>query len=190
MKVYIRLLWMIVGSIIVGIGLNLAFLSGYGGDPLSVLWNGLSTTLFIKIEFINIGLSIIFTVLLLIFMPSQIGIGTICSPVIISLITFCFSNLSIGTKNIFLLLFGVVIMGIGIGIYTSTKLGRNPYDGIVFMIQEKIKLPLFITRLTCDFLLCFLGYILGASILLGTVTCVIITGPIMQKVYNQLNKKF
>lgn len=173
----------IIGSIILGFGISLAVLSGYGGDAISVFSQGLGKCLNISIGNASILFYVVFLIPAYLIDKQELGIGTILSPLCsaISLDLFLeFLNIQVsGMLSVVVLLVGITCIGIGLGIYVSADVGRSSYDVIILGISKKFKVPLWLSKSASDMILCFIGYLLGGTVGLGPILGIVFIGIVL-----------
>ena len=125
---------LVIGTVIMALGVTLAVKGGYGCDPLSMVWEGLTIRFPISLGIANLIVSSIFIVMTLFVDKKQISIGTIINPLVMSISTDLFMQIirpfSIEGLQMMQSILGVFIMAIGVGIYTSSDLGKGAYDAI------------------------------------------------------------
>lgn len=71
--------------------------------------------------------------------------------------------------------------------YTSGKLGSAALESLSLALNQRTSYSLRIIRIMLDSLLVIAGLLLGASIGMGTIFCVILVGPITQSVLSVSN---
>ena len=74
---------------------------------------------------------------------------------------------------------GVIIVGIGSGIYLITNLGPGTRDGLMKGISENFHKPIYLIRLSIEIVVVILGWILGGTVGLGTLMFAVLIGPII-----------
>ncbi len=85
-------------------------------------------------------------------------------------------------------LLGVLLIGIGVGIYLTSELPRMPYDGLMVALTEKFHLNLMVSRTILEVFFILLGYLVGGKVGVGTIVIVICIGTIIQ-FFNKLALK-
>lgn len=85
-------------------------------------------------------------------------------------------------------LLGVLLIGIGVGIYLTSELPRMPYDGMMVALSEKFHVNLMVSRTILELLLIFLGIMVGGKVGVGTIVIVLCIGTIIQ-FFNQVSLK-
>ncbi len=74
---------------------------------------------------------------------------------------------------------GVLIMGLGIGIYVAPNIGAGPRDSIMLLIVEKTGWSVKRVRTSIEIVVGVAGWILGGPIGIGTVIIAITLGQIV-----------
>ncbi|WP_193556993.1 YczE/YyaS/YitT family protein [Salicibibacter halophilus] len=80
----------------------------------------------------------------------------------------------------FVLIAGIVFMGIGAGMYVSTGLGAGPRDGMTLALANKSGKSIRFVRTLLEGTALFLGWLLGGPVAFGTFLSVFLIGPVMQ----------
>ena len=174
------LMYLILGLILFGLGESLLITANIGVSPWFVLHQGLS----FKSGY-SIGLTtLIISVLVLFFwipLRQKPGIGTILNTILISIVI----DLSLPYLpypeiliiQLFQVIVGVLIIGIGSGFYLIANLGPGPRDGLMTGIQKKTNLSLSLTRVLLELSAVSMGWYLGGVVGIGTVIYALGIGP-------------
>lgn len=80
-----------------------------------------------------------------------------------------------------MLLLGVVIMGVGSGMYVASQIGAGPRDGMTLYISKRFKLSVGTSRTILESVALTSGWLLGGPVAIGTFVTVPLIGPIMQR---------
>ena len=169
-----------LGLFIFGLGESILVISQNGVTPWTVLAEGVAK----KVD-IGIGLStfLISCIVLVFWLPLKLkpGLGTIMNIFIIALnmggtIPF-FYVLSKFFSPIFLSFYGNFLVGFGSGIYLIANLGPGTRDGLMTGISKNYNKPISLIRFSIEFLVVFLGWILGGTLGIGTIIFAIFIGP-------------
>jgi uncharacterized membrane protein YczE len=83
---------------------------------------------------------------------------------------------------------GVILSGVGIGIYVEAKFPKAPIDGLMIALQNQLGWTLTVSRTVIESSAAMLGFLLGGPVGLGTLVIVLTLGKIIQ-VSNQIMKK-
>lgn len=177
---YQTLFILIFGLFLFGLGEAIIIASGSGVSPWTVLAQGIS----LRYD-ISIGLATFFissAILILWFPLRQIpGIGTILNALIIaSAIDLSLPFLPRPELYQFQILqacLGILVVGIGSGIYLTCNLGPGPRDGLMIGLQKITNLSLPAIRTLIEFSAVLSGWLLGGMVGVGTILFVIGIGP-------------
>jgi uncharacterized membrane protein YczE len=121
---------------------------------------------------------------LLIWLPlkQKPGVGTILNIIIIagtidlSMYLFNFSTNSYFT-NLILGFLGVILVGLGSGIYLIANLGPGPRDGLMTGLQRVTQYPIAWVRVCIEVSVVGVGWILGGTVGVGTLLFAFGIGP-------------
>ncbi|WP_299372991.1 hypothetical protein [uncultured Kiloniella sp.] len=176
----VTLILLIVGLTIFGLGEALLIAAGAGVSPWTVLAQGVSQQ-----TGWTIGLStfiVSMTVLILWWPLKQVpGIGTILNAIIIALVLeFVLPYIPTPNGYIFqvlLTILGILVTGLGSGIYLIANLGPGPRDGLMTGFQQQTNLPIAWIRSGIELSAVIIGWSLGGVVGLGTVLFAVLIGP-------------
>ena len=168
------------GLALFGLGEALLIASAAGVSPWTVFAEGVT-----NVTGWSIGLAtfIISVCVLLTWIPlRQIpGIGTIANAIIIALM-LDFSLPYLPKPDDFMLqslqaLIGVLVTGLGGGIYLIANLGPGPRDGLMTGLQQLTNLPIAWVRSGIEISVVIIGWYLGGTVGLGTILFAFLIGP-------------
>ena len=72
---------------------------------------------------------------------------------------------------------GTLLVGFGSGIYLIANLGPGTRDGLMTGISKNYNKPISLIRFSIEFLVVFLGWLLGGTLGIGTIIFAIFIGP-------------
>ncbi len=75
---------------------------------------------------------------------------------------------------------GIVITGIGGGIYVAAGIGAGPRDGFMLSVSEKTRLSVSWARIVVESLILIIGLTLGGPVFIMTFAYTFIQSPIFQ----------
>ncbi|MGE6504107.1 YczE/YyaS/YitT family protein [Bacillus wiedmannii] len=117
-----------------------------------------------------------------------INIGTFLNALLIGPIMDLFLKLDILPHathilwvNLLILLSGIIITGIGGGMYVAAGIGAGPRDGFMLAISDKTGLSVSRARIIVESIVLVIGYILGGPIFIVTFLYTFIQSPIFQQ---------
>jgi len=176
------LFFLFFGLTLFGLGEALLIVSNLGVTPWTVFAEGVAKNFDLSIGLATFLVSIS---ILILWVPlkQKIGIGTISNAIIIAFTIDLFVYLLPLSKNTFLsiieMIIGILLVGIGSGIYLITNLGPGTRDGLMKGISENFQKPIYLIRLSIEIVVVILGWILGGTVGLGTLMFAVLIGPII-----------
>tara|TARA_B100000029_G_scaffold189168_1_gene186911 strand:+ start:625 stop:1290 length:666 start_codon:yes stop_codon:yes gene_type:complete len=168
----LTIFYLIIGLILFGLGETLLVTANIGVSPWFVLHQGLSFKTGYSIGITTFVVSII--VLLLWFpLKQKPGIATILNAIMISVVI----DLSLPflpqpedfLLQLFQVIFGILIIGIGSGFYLVANLGPGPRDGLMTGINKQTNLSFSLIRTVLELSAVGLGFYLGGIVGVGTI---------------------
>ena len=171
---------LVIGLFLFGLGEAILIASDSGVSPWTVLAQGIS-----KMTNVSIGEAtfLISISILLFWIPlRQIpGIGTILNVIIIaSAIDLTLPYLPHPENFLLKILqasLGILVVGIGSGIYLSCNLGPGPRDGLMVGLQQITNKSIPIIRTFIELSAVISGWLLGGIVGVGTILFVFGIGP-------------
>lgn len=176
----VTLVMLVIGLFLFGLGEAIIIGSGSGVSPWTVLAQGISMRSNLSI---GVATFLISVAILIFWIPlKQIpGIGTVLNAIIIaSAIDLTLPYLPRPDTTFFKILqasFGILIVGIGSGIYLSSNLGPGPRDGLMVGLQKKTNTSIPVIRTFIELSAVTLGWFLGGVVGIGTILFVFGVGP-------------
>ncbi len=176
----VTVILLVVGLTIFGLGEALLIAAGTGVSPWTVLAQGVSQQAGWSIGLSTFIVSI--TVLILWWPLKQVpGIGTILNAIIIALVLeFVLPYIPTPdgyVSQVLLTLLGILVTGLGSGIYLIANLGPGPRDGLMTGLQQQTNLPIAWIRSGIELTAVIAGWSLGGVVGLGTVLFAVLIGP-------------
>ena len=175
-----RLPQLLVGIPVLGIGIALTLQARLGVSPYDVLHQGIAhrTGLSVGTVVILVGL-----VILLFWIPlrQRPGIGTVLNTLtvglVIDLALRVIPESDLLAARIPLLVVGILVTGLGMGLYIGAGLGPGPRDGLMTGIAAK-GFPLWGVRTVLELTALAAGWVLGGNVGVGTVLFAFSIGPL------------
>lgn len=175
-----RLLRLLVGLSVFGVGEACLVAARLGNSPWTVLSEGvaLHTPLSIGVATIAIGAAV-----LLAWLPLQerVGLGTVANTVVIGLALDATLLVLPEPQGLparwALLLTGIAVVGLGSGLYLTAGLGPGPRDGLMTGLTRVTGRPLGLVRSTLEVSALVAGVLLGGTAGLGTLAFALLIGP-------------
>jgi len=179
----LRLVTLLAGLGIYGLGVAMTVHAGIGIAPWDVLGQGIS---------IQTGLSfgvstVVVSVIVLIFwIPLKVkpGVGTIANAVLIGLFAdfwlLLLPELSAYWQQLLVFVAGVVVVAIATGLYISSKLGSGPRDGLMQGTANALDKPFWLVRTAYEGSVLSIGWLMGGQVREGTLIFAISIGYLVQ----------
>ena len=184
-----RLPRLLPGLAACGLGLALMVLADLGLGPWEALHQGLSERTGIPIGTMGI---LVGAAVLLAWVPlrQRPGLGTICNVVLIGLVIDAVLALAPEPAGlpvrVACLAAGVVLMGVGSGLYIGAGLGPGPRDGLMTGLAARGH-SLRLVRTAIELTALVAGWALGGTVGVGTVAFALCIGPLVQLFLGRLS---
>ena len=178
-----RLLTLIFGLFVYGLGVAMTVHASLGIAPWDVFAQGIS---------IQTGLSfgvstvVVSALVLLAWIPLKVkpGIGTIANAILIGLFAdfwlLILPDTSIYWQRLLIFLVGVVIVAIATGLYISSALGSGPRDGLMQGTANALDKPFWMIRTGYEGTVLTLGALMGGQVREGTLIFALSIGYLVQ----------
>jgi len=176
------LLILIVGLWIFGTGDALLIAAGIGNTPWTVLAEGIALNINWSVGQATFLVSVL-VLFLWIPLKEKPGIGTILNVIVISVAIDVMVPLlpvpDSHTMAVAEVLIGVLLIGIGSGIYLTANLGPGPRDGWMTGLQKASGIPIARVRVVIEVSVLALGVLLGGTFREGTILFALLIGPVV-----------
>lgn len=185
----IRIILLVLGLIVAHLGVTLFVVSELGSDTFTIFVQGMANIVGITLGTMHVITLCILTVFMLIFAKGYIKIGSIvcatCGGWIIDFFVWLFDGRVSADSamwiRIIVMLLGVVILSAGMSLVIKSDAGTGPNDLVAIILTDKIKKFQFRTvRIGCDIFFTACGFLLGATVGIGTVAALMLVGPTVQ----------
>ena len=191
----------VTGVFIIGIGVGFMRCADFGIDPYMCFMNGLHLAIFKKFG-LAFGTTFavsnsLMVLIVLIFDRSKIGLGTIAAIVLTGYVSdlgvflcklILIEGIALYVLRIGMIVFGILFISIGSGMYFNTHVGVSPYDGIGLIITQKMgnqNLYRWI-RIGTDLICIGIGFLMGNIPGVGTIIMAFFTGPLFAFFRNKI----
>lgn len=180
-----RIIILILGLVILSSGIALFIKADLGCDPYTTFNIGVSDAVNYNFAIVQIIINLVILAFILVVDKSFINIGTIISLFCVGPLIEFFNGMIndllpyefgfIG--NVIILLIGCVIVSFGVGLYIATDLGAGPYDILPLIIEKRKNWSYKWIRIVLDVSCAVIGFLLGATIGIGTIIVALGLGP-------------
>ena len=174
------LLILVVGLWLFGTGEALLVDSSLGVSPWTVLAQGVDLQTGMGIGWATFVIS---ALVLLLWVPlrERPGLGTVANAVLIALALGVTAPLLPQPDAPLLqgaeVLGGIVLIGLGSGLYLTCGLGPGPRDGWMTGLHHRTGIPVAAVRAMIELTVLVLGWALGGTVGMGTVAFALLIGP-------------
>lgn len=180
----IRIIPVFLGTVLMGIGIEIIVVADKGFDSVSTLILGLMNHSTIPFGRWSQLISMVFLLVTFFYKRSMLGAGSIINTLLvgetINRIAPTVQSIDVLQNNIFASLLGFFIMALGTALYLSGELGSGPLEGMMFCICDLLHISLQKGRVLLDFIIVISGVLLGGSFGLGTAFAIFLLGPMIQ----------
>lgn len=172
---------MLFGLMVFGAGIALHIRSNLGLSPWDVFHQGLARRTSLSFGTVTI---IVGGAVFLGWIPlrQRIGPGTLLNPVVVGLVidrVLLLVDDPAGPLRWVYLLGGLLLFGVGSGLYIGARLGPGPRDGLMTGLAEK-GLSIRSARFSIEGAMLAAGWLLGGSVGIGTLVFTALIGPLVQ----------
>lgn len=182
-----RLLGVVIGNILLGIGIGIFKYSNMGNDPFSAMVLSLYQSFHLPYAVFLIILNCFIFVLEILFGRKYIGVGTIVNWFLLGYVVqfsmeFLEGNFPVLESfivRIIVVVIGVLIASLGLSLYQTANAGISPYDSLAIIVNERLHIPYFWSRIFFDTICALIAYFAGGLIGLGTLACAFGLGPVV-----------
>lgn len=178
-----RLVKLLVGLFIYGIGVAMMVKAGIGVAPWDVLAQGIATQTGISF---GMGTIVVSALVLLMWIPLKVkpGLGSILNAILIGV----FADLAMPyipyfdyyLADLAMLLVGMAIVSFATGLYISCGMGKGPRDGLNVGVAQRFKLPFWQARTAIEVFAVTAGFLLGGQAREGTIIFALLIGYMNQ----------
>lgn len=184
-----RLSQLLPGLCSCGVGLSLMVLADLGLGPWEALHQGLSARTGVPIG--TTGILVGFVVLLAwVPLRQRPGVGTLCNVVLIGLVIDAVLAVAPEPAGLITraacLAAGIVLVGLGSGLYIGAGLGPGPRDGLMTGLSTRHGRSLRLVRTLIELSALAVGWGLGGSVGVGTLAFALCIGPLVQAFLGRL----
>jgi len=178
-----RLPGLVVGVILFGLGIALMAQAGLGLGPWEAFHQGIGRLTGQEIGTVSVVLGV---PILLLWWPlgERPGLGTVLNVLCIGTATNIGIQLlpaAVGLPaQLAMMLAGVLVIGLGSGMYLAADLGAGPRDGLMTGIHHRFGWSIRRARTLVEVIVLAMGWLFGGTIGLGTIVFAVGIGPLVQ----------
>lgn len=177
-----RILLLVVGCVVLGIGVGLLLTADLGSDGYSTLVNGIARTNGWAFVVANIAVSLVFLAVAAV-RRVRPDVGTVVQVVVVgytvSLVLNAVETPSSYGGRALLLAVAVPVVAIGVAAYLGSRLGAGPAEAAAQAWDPPLPFRLSYSTLQAGGAL--LGWLLGAAVGPGTLVVIVVLGPLVER---------
>lgn len=188
--IYVRVLTFVIGLIVFSFGISLSIKMQYLGlHPWDVLSVGLFDKIGLSVGTWNIMIGIMLIIVAFVLDRSYIKLGTFFNAILVGLCVdfYLWSGILPEPSHLWLditfMVIGIIIMGVGGGLYNAAKLGAGPRDGFMLSISDKTGYSIGRVRIVTETSVLVIGLLIGGPVFVFTFIFTFIQSPIFQFSY-------
>ncbi len=189
-----KIMIVILGSFIMGIGISLTIAVDLGSDPMTMFWIGVANLFHISIGQANLLVCTILLIYVFLTNKKHIYVGSILNPIVIALVTDSMNFLNFREYpymiRIVIMITGLIILAFGIAFYSLADYGMGAFEAVIFTLSEKFNVPIGIVRTSSDIILAILGVLSKATFAIGSFLAIVFMGVSIQLCLKFLQKFF
>ena len=177
-----RVLQLLIGLILYGVGCALTVQAGLGVDPWTVFAQGLSIHTGIGIGWIT---NIVGFLVLLLWIPlrQKPGVGTVANILLVGtsmqVALWVFPPVSGFFAQLAVLMAGILLVALASGLYIGARFGPGPRDGLMTGMNARLGWPIWLCRALVEVSVLVVGWLLGGTVGIGTILFAVLIGPLV-----------
>lgn len=179
---------LLVAVTLMGLGVAVFNLLGFGTDPCSVMNLGLSRRLGIPFGTLQLLINCVLFVFVIRYDPGRIGLGTLANMVLVGYAAQFFmavidwipalSALTLAARVVIFVPTLAVFLTAA-STYMCVDMGVAPYDAVPQIIAKRRNWPFRWVRMAWDFAMMLGGWLLGSAVGLVTIGTTLFLGPLV-----------
>jgi uncharacterized membrane protein YczE len=186
-----RLPVLLVGLVVFGFGIALMAQAGLGLGPWEAFHQGIQFRTGIPMGTVSIILGV---PILALWLPlgQRPGLGTVLNVALIGTATNVGNAFlpaqTVPGFQVLQMVAGVLVIGLGSGLYLGTDLGPGPRDGLMVGVHRRFGWSIRRARTAIEVIVLVAGWLLGGAIGLGTIVFAFGIGPVVQAMLRVLDR--
>jgi len=181
-----RLAQLNLGLMVLGFGIATMLEAGIGLGPWTVFHQGLSLVSGLSFGRVMQGVGLLVLLVSWLLTGTRPGLGTALNMLLVGPWVDLFRSLPVVLHpasyplGVAAFIAGLVLQGLGTGLYITARFGAGPRDGLVLGLARLLPYSVRATRTGLEVLVLVSGWLMGGQVGLGTVLFALGIGPLMQ----------
>ena len=178
-----RIVQLVVGLFLYGIGIAFIVRGGLGAAPWDVLSQGITLHVPVSFGVVTIAVSVI---VLLIWIPirQKPGIGTLLNALAVGpSADVGFLVIPVADQlwlQVLFFLIGLTVLAAATGLYIGAHFGPGPRDGLMTGLHQRLGWPIWLVRTLIEVTVVAIGWLLGGVAGIGTIAFALLVGPMCE----------
>lgn len=194
---YRRILVMVFGIIILGLGISLFKLSALGNDPSSAMVMAIGDKIHVDFARTLLAANCLWFLAEVIWGRHYIGLGSFVNWFGVGTISMMFTRLlsillpepESFVQKLIIMAVGMLVLSLAASMYQTADLGIAPYDSLSLMLEERLPIPYFWCRIFTDVLCVVICVLVGGLVGIGTLVCSLGLGPFIHFFNRHVSEK-
>ncbi|NLT12698.1 MAG: hypothetical protein GXY06_09860 [Clostridiaceae bacterium] len=181
-----RVLMTIVGVSVGGFSVGMFIFSAFGTDPFQVLAHGIWRQTNLDFGTLYMIVNLVMLVGVFFVDKRKIGIGTAINIFVLGYVVSFSTKLFMSWMpdpelwvRIIFLIIGLLVLSLSAALYFTGDLGVSTYDAVAIILSEKTPIKFQYLRITSDIVCTLIGFLLGATVGIGTLVTAFFMGPMI-----------
>lgn len=179
-----RIIQVCIGTMLMGMGIQVIVTANCGMDSVSTLIVGLMQHTALPFGRWSQIISLIFLGISFLYNRKMLGIGSVINTLLVGetirWVEPLIQPIHWLQDQLIVSIFGFLVMAAGTAVYLSADLGSGPLEGMMFCVCSLLKVSLQRGRVLLDFLIVLAGVLLGSFVGWGTLFAIFLLGPTIQ----------
>ncbi|MBR4726189.1 MAG: hypothetical protein IK071_10470 [Lachnospiraceae bacterium] len=180
-----RIIFMILGIIIMAFGIVLFKLSLMGNDPSTAMVMAIGNLVSVDFSLILLGMNSLWFLAEWRWNKKLIGIGTFVNWLFVGPLASAFDKIILRVwavpesffPRLLLMSAGILVLSLSCALYQTSDVGIAPYDALSITLSDKSGKEYFWCRILTDSVCVIIAFALGGIIGAGTLVCAVGLGP-------------
>ena len=180
-----RIIFMILGIIIMAVGIVLFKLSLMGNDPSTAMVMAIGNLVSVDFSLILLGMNSLWFLAEWRWNKKLIGIGTFVNWLFVGPLASAFDKIILRVwavpesffPRLLLMSAGILVLSLSCALYQTSDVGIAPYDALSITLSDKSGKEYFWCRILTDSVCVIIAFALGGIIGAGTLVCAVGLGP-------------
>jgi uncharacterized membrane protein YczE len=177
-----RIIQLLVGLFLYGIGLAMMVRAGIGVAPWDVLSQGIAHRTGLPFGLVT---NILGALVLLLWIPIRVrvGVGTVANVLLLGTSAQLGLNVipqqTVPGSQALVFAGGLALVAVATGLYIGARLGPGPRDGLMTGLHHRTARPIWMVRTSLEVVVLLIGVVLGGQFGIGTLAFALLIGPMV-----------